>query len=218
MAIDTGIAPSTLTGLIGNVIFYTANGQSLVRSRACHIKKSNSTNAILTRNKFKVAQKFGQLMQFYLPDIYPNKKPKKNNYSTNVGAFYKMLDDKLLFDKTKNSTLTIGNGSQPDIIINSIINNNNKTFTINWDISTFPQDFNTNNCYLNVYVFNIYLTKFYLYQFLTPFLTGTYVLNVAPKFIAHDNIFIFPCIIDYSNTPFLKSRLVSLYPLDNYVI
>ena len=216
MAIDTGIAPNTLSGQLGEVIFYTANGQSLVRSRARHINKSNSTNAILTRDKFRVAMNFNKLMQFYLPTIYPVKTPPKNNFSTNVGVFYKMINNFLYFDESITKNFTFGNGATSGPIITQITNNFAGHIQLSWDHGQPPAGWNPNNTTINVLVFNRELTTFLYINKQQPFLNGVTDFNVRPQFQNGDDIFIFAQAYTLDFQPFLTSVCTSIVPLQTY--
>lgn len=216
MAIDTGIAPNTLSGQLGEVIFYTANGHSLVRSRARHITKSNSVNAILTRNKFRVAMNFNKLMQFYLQTIYPVKTPPKNNFSTNVGVFYKMINEYLYFDESRTHTFTFGNGATPEALITQITNNFAGHFQLNWDHGQLPTGWNPNTTTINIIVFNRELTTFLYIDKQQPFLDGITDFDVRPQFQTGDDIFIFAQAYTLDFAPFLTSVCSSIIPLQCY--
>ena len=216
MAIDTGIAPNTLSGQLGEVIFYTANGQSLVRSRARHINKSNSENALLTRNKFRVAMNFNKLMQFYLPTIYPVKTPPKNNFSTNVGVFYKMINNILYFDESRFHPFIFGNGATPGPVITQITNNFAGHLQVSWDNGQPPSGFDPNITTINILIFNSKLTTFLYINKQQPFLDGITDFNVRPQFQPNDEIFIFAQAYTLVFTPLLSSVCTSIIPLRSY--
>lgn len=215
-AVNLGINPNTLSGSLGSVVFYTANGQSLIRTKSKAIKKSTSVSYLNSQNRFSKASKFTNLLRFFIPTFYSFKIPPKNRYSTCLGQFINMLDNNLIFEPHINNTFSFGNGFTPVVSIRNLINSNNGTFQLDNYYTDIPIEFDAAQTYINAFVFNDTLTKILYLPAVKMFNDGPNSFDVKPTFHAGDNVIIFFQLSYFDGANTLYTPLVGLYPLEKY--
>lgn len=215
-AINLGIAPNTLSGALGSVVFYTANGQSLIRTKAKAIKKSNSESYLFSQKKFSQASKFTNLLRFFIPTFYSFLIPPRNRYSYCLGQFNNMINSNFVFDPHLNNTFAFGNGFTPNMSIHNLINSNNGTFQLDNNYTDFPPEFDINQTSIDAFIFNDTLTKVLYIPTVKMFLDGPNSFDVKPTFHSGEEIIIYFQLSYFDGSNTIYTNLQAFYPLTKY--
>jgi len=213
MAKDTGIAPSTLTGLIGKVIFYTAYGKSLVRSAPNKIRKNTGVIATRVRTKFSIASKFGKQLQPWLPYISDTNILGQNKYSSIVGQFVKMIANNLRFNPTINTLFSFGSNTIPQLTCYNVASYSPRQAYLKWTLPSLPAGWNLGTSYVDVMIFDINLTKFHYLPNRKSFASQNNLITIPNEFINGDLFFIYCIAYDEGINPIPYTRVSTYYPL-----
>jgi hypothetical protein len=213
MALNNGLPTNVITGALGNVCFYTANGNNIIRSRITNKQKTRTLAGLLNEAKFKVANNFGKLVNPWLPYIYSQKIPKSLNNSKNIGFFRKNLSDNFLYDNIKASGLTIGNGIYTKLSIISINSITKDYIELTWNNTTSGITFPYSTTWIDCFIFSENLTKFYYYHKLANVPDGSKIFKLPNYFTPGSKIYLYILPFNEDVLPFSTGPANSIIPL-----
>lgn len=218
MALNNGIAPDTLSGVIGNVVFYSANGNSIVRSRPCNVRKSYTAQAINNKLKFTLANKVGLMFKDWLPYISNLQILKSNRYSKIVSHFMKNQSNTFLYDNIKADGLTIGNGTYTPPTLLDCSQTITGFLNLTWDVLSAPADIPVLTSFIDCFIFTDNLKQFQYYHKISLFSTGLATIELPYTIGPGTSIYCYFLVFNEDSSTFVTSPSSTVTPLSPIIL